>query len=529
LKIIESVAVVHKMQSKQLIRVSSNEQSQFLLAVCWRQYKWAMIYATVVALGAFQVGFHLGYSSPTEESISTAANVSFDQAEFIFSVMNIGAVLGCFIAAPISDAFGRVKAMMFASVPVAVCSATMAFISPTFVSLLVSRIGIGLGVGIYSVVVPVYIVEIAPTEVRGLLGTINEFMLYFGILFVTLIGIGCAGEETWWRAMLYFAMAFAILTFFLMMYCPETPRWLLSKGRIDEAEKSVQNIFDQSISQNQDYFAIIAAARSSAQIERSSLEVAESKQNFETQRDTAGHIQIKDEAKNEEVSIAVYIRKRGAWTALLLGCAIQALKQFSGIYAVQFYAVQMFETAASSFAIAIGATAALYFFVVLMLFFALIKIESFKRKTAIIASLIGMAFWSYLIAGFGDMIDVSGYGILWKSFLFIGYLGSFALGIGPISWIFCSEIFPCRVRSMFMSIATAAHWFCAFIITATFSQMVSIFGTNDLFWIYGSCCILGVFFVHFLLPETQGRSLEEIELDLQKTEDSLLSQSHVDA
>jgi ABC-type multidrug transport system fused ATPase/permease subunit len=340
----------------------------------------------------------------------------------------------------------------------------------------------------FIMIVPIYIVEIAPTEIRGLLGTITELMLYSGVMMVTVIGLLCAWYTSWWKVMLYIAAGLAFLYTIAVLCAPESPRWLLRTGRFDDAEKSLLRLRSGVVGHTDEYFRIITAARRSQQEQ---LLVPET-----------------------EVAPQQPVQINYAWKSLMIGCCIHAIKQLSGVYAVQFYAVLIFETATDSTLLAIIAASILYFVIVVLLFVALLKIESMQRRTALIGSLIGMGFFCFLIAGFGDAIDDLEYGIAWKTILFTGYMGCFALGIGPVSWLYCSELFPCNTRVLFSSISTATHWFVAFLICATFSDLASYFGTNGVFWIFGGCCALGVVFVYFVAPETKGRSLEEIEFEM---------------
>eukprot|EP00475_Leptophrys_vorax_P003783 TRINITY_DN12211_c0_g1_i2.p1 TRINITY_DN12211_c0_g1~~TRINITY_DN12211_c0_g1_i2.p1 ORF type:complete len:304 (+),score=80.92 TRINITY_DN12211_c0_g1_i2:187-1098(+) len=296
---------------------------------------------------------------------------------------------------------------------------------------------------------------------------------------VNAVGIYEYWNSSWWTSMLWIAVGLSIVGIVLGIVLPESPRWLVSQNRMEDARKSLVSLRSSS---------------SGLDDELSSMQ---------NPRDVGNSVSEWQNLKSWTV-----------WGRILVGSLIQMFKQFSGITAVFFYLGDLFDSDSTSDLDALIATALAYLFMFFVLLVGSQYFEIISRKSLLLASFGGLAFWSILVGLFGSEIDALSYGVWIKAVLFAGYLGSFALGCGPISWIVCAEIFPNNVRNFATSFAIVVHWLCAFIVAITFDSIVNAFGSNEVFYLYGGICVIAMIFVRLAVPETAGKSLEQIEREL---------------
>lgn len=434
-----------------------------------------LIYSLIVALGPLSFGYTLGYTSPIKDDLEqhspTGIGISSSENSLFGSLVNVGAMVGSIASGILLDRIGRNKTIFCSSVLFVAGFLTIAF-SHSFGVLLLGRLLCGLAVGLISVAVPVYIAEISPTPLRGGLGSINQLGVTIGILVVYSIGLGVK-----WRPLAWIGAiapgALAIASFLI----PATPRSLVSAGKRDEAIRSLKRL-------------------------------------------RGAHIDVMPELEEIEYAIALDAQKPagsvgdlfkgGAKKAMFIAVCLMLFQQFSGINSVIFFSGQIFDDAGFHDA----NTAALIVSGVQVIVTAIscVLVDKSGRRSLLMAAGIGMTA-SLAVLGYFFFLQNSGHPTTGTVALVsvLLYIACFSLGLGAIPWLMMSEIFPATVRGTASSAATLLNWSCSFLVTETFKSMISGITEEGVFWFYGSVCVLGVLFVLFKVPETKGRSLEELE------------------
>jgi SP family arabinose:H+ symporter-like MFS transporter len=377
-----------------------------------------------------------------------------------------------------SDRWGRRKALFICAILYAV-SGVLSAVPRNFSEFLAARLLSGLGIGASSMICPVYIAELAPAQWRGRLGSMFQLGIVVGI-FVTLFVNGriqAAGDEAWntrmgWRWMLAAEAVPAIFLFGLLFYAKESPRWLLQAGREAEAGAILESI------------AGPAGARQ---------EIAA----------------VQETLKQEESSFFDLLSQPRFRKPLLIAVLLMAFSQFSGINAIMYYSTKIFTTAGVGVKDSFTASAVVGLVNLLFTFVAIAFVDRAGRRPLL---LIGLAAQVVALGAVGLMFKsgLQGAGLL---IAIVAFIAAFAMALGPIPWILCSEIFPLRVRGRAMSIATFVIWSSCYIVAQTFPMLNDNpqIGPAVTFWIYAGCSLAALAFVAAIVPETRGRTLEEIE------------------
>ncbi|EGD75291.1 hypothetical protein PTSG_06943 [Salpingoeca rosetta] len=436
-----------------------------------------LAFSLVAALGALAFGYSLGYTSPIKDVLQDpkkGIDISQGQQDIFGSIVNVGAMVGALAGGVCLDRFGRTKTFLVSSIFYAAGFLLIAFcqhVTEPFAMLLVGRILDGFAIGIASVSVPVYIAEIAPAHLRGGMGSINQLAVTLGVLLAYAIGAGVTWSNLAWIGALA-PGALGVASFFL----PDSPRYLAKKGRMQAALRDLRRLRGPK-----------ADCESELNTVRASL-------------------------STEESSASVLDVFRGAsGRALVVAAGIMLFQQFSGINAVIFFSGSIFEDAgfdnSNVAALIVGSVQ----FVVTAI--SCVIVDKSGRRALLMVAGVGMAASSALLGYYfwlqNNQYSVSGTVALVNV---IVYIACFSIGLGAIPWLIMSEIFPGRVRGIASSFATLLNWTCSFIVTETFSSIKSALHEQGVFWLYAAVCVLGVTFVFFKLPETKGRSLEEIQL-----------------
>lgn len=393
-----------------------------------------------------------------------------------------GCVLGAALAGTISDRLGRRRMLIVAAVLFLV-SAVGTAVPPTLFWFDVFRLLGGIGVGAASMCSPMYIAEISPARIRGRMVSLNQLAIVFGMLAVYFVNyyIASLGDETWnvqsgWRWMFGSEAVPALALLFLLLFVPESPRWLTQKGRRAEA------------------VGILTRINGPAQAER---EIAEIEQAIASESSSLGQLLLP-----------------GMRLALAIGIVLAVLQQVTGINVFLYFAPEIFKSisgAESSAAlwqtIVVGAVNMLFTVV------AIWTVDRWGRKPLMILGFSGMAT-SLLFLGLAAYLQRTD---TWVLVCMLSYIASFALSVGPVTWVILSEIFPTRIRGRAMAIATVCLWTANLAISQTFPMLdknewlIATFRHAFPFWLYGAFCLVAIVFVIGWVPETKGRTLEQIE------------------
>jgi SP family arabinose:H+ symporter-like MFS transporter len=436
-----------------------------------------MFVTGVTAIGGFLFGYDTAVINGANSYLKAHMQLTSAQEGLAGASAILGCIPGAMFAGFLSDRFGRRKILFLCAILYAV-SGLLSAIPRTFEQFLWARVLSGLGIGASSMICPVYIAEIAPEKWRGRLGTLFQLGIVTGIfltLFVNKVIQGM-GDEVWnttagWRWMLGMevvpAMAFLVLLFFV----PESPRWLAQRGRESEALAIMERVGGRDHATRE-----LAAIR---------------------------EVQAGEEGRFGELLSGVFMRP------LIIAVLLMAFSQFCGINAIMYYSTKIFATAGGGTDAAFTSSVWVGVINLLFTFVAIGFVDKAGRRPLL---LIGTAVQTIALGWVGWMFHThrSGAGLLIGVIVFIA---AFAMAMGPISWLFSSEVFPNRIRGRAMSIAALTVWVSCYIVAQTFPMLndSARIGPAKTFWIYAGVSLLSFVFVLALLPETKGRTLEEIE------------------
>ena len=421
-------------------------------------------------------------------------------SEHVRGWANSCALLGCLVGAlgtgPLSERWGRKKMLLVAAVLFAVSSVLTGW-AWAFNDFIFWRIVGGIAIGMAAALSPVYIAEIAPAEYRGRLVAFNQLAIVIGILLAQLVNWGIVvsmptgfSEElirdSWygqyaWRWMFSAAAVPSVVFFVGVLLIPESPRWLVKAGLMEQAREVFRHVGGEQYAD-----AEIAAVQTSLrQIDR--------------EKPTSGVF-----------SGYTKVLQPGMPLILLMGCFLAVLQQWSGINVIFNYAEEIFKAAGydvKSIMFTIVFTGIVNLFAT---FIAIQTVDRFGRRRLMLLGCAGIALSHLLIAaacffGFKGMVVVA------PVLLALVFYG---LSLAPVTWVLIAEIFPNRIRSEAVSISTAALWIACFILTYTFPPLTALLGTAGTFVLYAVICLVGFVFIACRIPETKGKSLEQIEREL---------------
>jgi len=441
--------------------------------------KVALYWIVFVAVnGGFLFGLNMAGISGAVNSIQSRFNLSDGSLGSVVSILTLGCLIGALFTGHYSDLYGRKKIMIFTAVLFAF-SALGCALAPSMLLLSLSRLITGVAVGSISVVGPMYISEIAPANKRGTLVSFNQFAIVIGILLAYVFDYFLMDQVNGWRYMLVVPFVFSLLFLFLIVTSlPESPRWLLSKGMKEKALSVLTKI----------------GGREFAQEEMHSI-------------DQSVHL----ETNKEKVAFKeIFQGKTGK--VLMLGTFLAAFQQITGINAVVNYAPVIFEKTGVG-----GDTALLQSMLVGLVNFlativALWLVDKKGRRTLLLWGAAGMTLsLGYLTYAFA--FDGSSVSIL---VALLAYIAFFAASFAPVMWVVTSEMFPNRVRGLALSFSTAVSWLCTFLTVQFSPYILNQFGGAVLFGFFGIFSLLAFLFVQRWIPETKGKSLEQIEKEILK-------------
>lgn len=431
------------------------------------------------ALGGLLFGYDTGVIAGAILFINKDLGLSPFMSGLVVSSLLVGAMVGAAFAGPIADATGRRKLVLVAAVVFAV-GAIGAALATSAGMLVLFRVVLGLAVGAASLIVPLYLAEVAPTEIRGAVASLNQLMIVTGILIAYIANSALAGAEAW-RWMIGLAVVPSALLFLGMLFMPETPRWLVSKDREEEAREVLRRTRD---------------------------EVA-----VEAEMNDIKRVESQEEGGLGEI-LASWVRP-----ALLVGMGLAIFQQIIGINTIVYYAPTTLTNVGFGNSAAILANAGIGVINVTMTLVAIRFIDRVGRKPLLLVGAAGMAL-SLGILGLTSLLlpEPSGVGLVGIVTLvcLALFIAAFAVSWGPIVWVMLGEIFPLKVRGSAMAVATVLLWGANFVVSLSFPVLLEALGLGWLFLGYALIGLAALLFVRYFVTETKGRSLEKIESDLRE-------------
>jgi sugar porter (SP) family MFS transporter len=438
--------------------------------------RFVYVVASVAALGGLLFGYDTGVISGALLFINKDFQLNAFTEGFIVSSLLLGAMVGAAVSGALSDRLGRRTIILVAAAIFAV-GAIGAGLAPNVETLIVFRFLLGLGVGSASALVPSYISESAPTDVRGSLSSLFQLAITIGILVAYLVNAAFASAGDW-RWPLALAVVPAVILLIGMYFLPETPRWLVSKDRDEEARW------------------VLSRTRTEEEVESELKEIRHAE---EVEGEQAGYREL----------LAPWVRPM-----LVVGIGLAVFQQFVGINTVIYYAPTIIKSTGLADVASVLATVGIGIVNVLMTIVAILVIYRIGRKPLLFIRLAGMLVSLGIIGAAFAFSGLSGI-ISWVTLAgLMLYIASFAVSFGPVLWVMLPEIFPLNARGTGTGVSALSNWGANFIDAQSFLPLVALIGRPAVFWILAGMCILAALFIYFLVPETRGRSLEQIEMDL---------------
>jgi len=435
--------------------------------------------ATIAATGGLLFGFDTGVISGALNFLRDGWDLTTGQLEIVTTAVLVGAVVGAASSGRLTDVLGRKKVIIFTAVIFAV-GAIGTGLAPSISFLIAGRIVIGVAIGIASFTVPLYISEISPTRNRGALVTLNQLMITIGILasYISDYLIADDANLESWRWMFLVGFFPAVILFIGMFFLPQTPRWLISKGRNEEGLNVLRKVEDPDL-----------------------VDESFNKMKEEMELNSKSKVRWNE------------IFKPWLRTALVIGIGIMFFQQFTGINTIIYYSPVIFKMAgfeSNTFsilpAVIVGAVNVLFTVVSIAL------LDRVGRRPIFFVGLTGMtvALGALGLSFFfqetlGDSLKV----FTVASMLL--YIMFFAVSLGPLGWLIISEIYPLTIRGVGMSIGSLSNWLFNGVVAFTFLKLVNALSPSGAFWLYAAIGIVGIFWGYHYLPETKGHTLEKIE------------------
>lgn len=434
-------------------------------------HPWMVYFSTFVAVcGSYEFGTCAGYSSPTQDAIVEELSLSTAEYSVFGSILTFGAMIGAITGGPIADFVGRKWTMRMAS---AFCAAgwLAIYFAEGALALDIGRLATGYGMGVFSYVVPIFIAEITPKNLRGALTAVNQLMICAGVSVSFIIGIILS-----WRVLALIGLIPCAVLLFGLFFIPESPRWLATRGRKKEFEAALQKL------------------RGNTDI---SEEAAEIQEYIETLQ------------RLPKASVLDLFQRRYL-SSVIIGVGLMVVQQFGGINGVCFYTSNIFEEA--GFSSSVGTiTYAILQVIVTAIGAALV--DRAGRKPLLLISGTGLVLGCIVTAlsFFLKVHDLAADAvpILAVTGILL-YIAAFSAGMGAVPWVVMSEIFPINIKGVAGGFATLVNWFGAWAVSYTFNYLMS-WSSYGTFLLYAGINAAGMVFVITVVPETKGRSLEQIQ------------------
>jgi SP family galactose:H+ symporter-like MFS transporter len=436
----------------------------------------ALFTCVLAALAGLMFGLDIGVISGATQFIQKTFAISDDVIEWIVSAMMLGAALGAAAAGYLSGHLGRKRSLILGAVLFVVGSLVCGFAwSPG--SLIVGRVVLGLAIGIASFTAPLYLAEVAPEYIRGAMVSLYQLMITIGILvaFLSDTAFSYSGNWRWMLGVIAVPGALFLVGLFAL---PESPRWLLMRGREQEGLDVLQRLRGDP-----------------AVVKREAAD-------------------IEEQLKTPQLGWHLFLQNSNFRRSVGLGVLLQLVQQLTGINVVMYYAPRIFQNMGYDTAAQMWFTAAVGLTNVLATFIAILWVDRWGRKPILYTGFAVMAF------GLGVVGTIMHFGIatptqqLLAVAMLLTFIVGFAMSAGPLVWTLCSEIQPLKGRDFGIGASTLTNWVTNMIVGATFLTLLNSFGNAQTFWLYAALNLSFLFFTFALVPETKGVTLEQIERKL---------------
>ncbi len=439
------------------------------------KYFWLILVTITASLGGLLSGFDTGVISGALLFINESWNLSDYLQGILVSSVLIGAIIGAATNGILADIFGR-KKIIIATAIIFISGSILCAAAPDIYILILSRMLVGLAVGIVNFIVPLYLSEVSPKQLRGTIVSLYQWAITAGILFSYLINAVFAHAVYNWRWMLFAGVVPGLILLIGMLFLNDTPRWLVSKGRYDEAKKVFNKI--------------------------------------EPDMDAEKEIEaIKLTLKPQQASEEKFKFKKWMIMPFIAGIGIMFAQICTGINTIIYYAPTIFKTAGfDSNLNAIYATTGIGVVNFLMTIVAIFFTDRVGRKPLLYIGLTGVMLSLAALGCAFRFEELLGDNLKWIAIgSLVTYIICFAFSLGPIGWIIVSEVFPLKIRGVAMSICTLSNFAFNFFVVASFPVMLHRLGGGITFWLFSLVSLLCIIFVYYFIPETKGISLEKIE------------------
>uniref|UniRef100_A0A1J3H802 Putative polyol transporter 4 n=1 Tax=Noccaea caerulescens TaxID=107243 RepID=A0A1J3H802_NOCCA len=452
-----------------------------------RTRKYVMACAFFASLNNVLLGYDVGVMSGAVLFIQQDLKITEVQTEVLIGSLSIISLIGSLAGGRTSDSIGRKWTMALAALVFQAGAAVMA-VAPSFEVLMIGRTFAGIGIGLGVMIAPVYIAEISPTVARGFFTSFPEIFINLGILlgYVSNYAFSGLSVHISWRIMLAVGILPSVFIGFALCVIPESPRWLVLKGQVDKAREVLMKTNERDDEAEERLAEIqLAAAKTQGSVERP--------------------------VWRELLTPTPAVRQM-----LIVGFGIQCFQQITGIDATVYYSPEILkdagiqdETKLLAATVAVGVTKTVF------ILFATFLIDSVGRKPLLYVSTIGMTLCLFSLSFTLTFLGQGTLGISLALLFVCGNVAFFSVGMGPVCWVLTSEIFPLRLRAQASALGAVGNRVCSGLVAMSFLSVSRAITVGGTFFVFSLVSALSVIFVYLLVPETSGKSLEQIELMFQ--------------
>lgn len=447
------------LQQKTVISQSKTFNSTYVIGISF-----------ISALGGYLFGFDFAVISGALPFLRTTFQLTSWWEGFLTGSLALGCVVGCLIAGNLADKYGRKPGLMTAALIFALSSLGMAFASSLSI-FVVMRFAAGIGVGMASMLSPMYIAEVSPAAVRGRNVAINQLTIVLGILITNLVNYTLAdkGAEAW-RWMFGLGAVPSLLFLLGVVWLPESPRWLIKANQNEKAGRILHKIGGESFAAN-------------------------------TMNDVGQSLGTSAKQSYKAVF------EKSVRPAVLIGITLAVFQQFCGINVVFNYTSTIFESVGANLDRQLFETVSIGIVNLVFTLVAMWQVDKLGRRPLMLFGSLALSVLYILLA----LLLKNGASAELVSVFVLLAIASYATSLAPVTWVLISEIFPNKIRGVATSVAVVSLWAAYFVLVFTFPVLAEKLGTFGPFWLYAGICLLGFFFVKLRVKETKGRTLEELE------------------